>query len=89
MGIVRLLEMPSDRRVTDYFYDNWDGVRRWPIGWPCEVVCSPPVSECPSLREHVEHFGWAFGSYAARFQFGPFRLDKAMRDRLNRDFEQF
>lgn len=91
VGAVRLVEMPAHRTMADYFYDDWDGSRRWPIGWPCEVEYAPDESACPSLREHVEHlFGpGSFGGYVSRFQHGPFPLERAMRERLNRDFERF
>ena len=91
VGVVRLLPMPSGQRVEDYFYNDWDGSRRWPIGWPCQVVYAPAVAECPSLREHVEHLfgGGSFGGYVSRFQRGPFALDEDMRERLNRDFAGF
>ncbi len=91
VGAVRLVPMPPRRRIEDYFCDDWDGSRRWPIGWSCEVVFVPEESECPFLREHVEHhFGpGRFGGYVARFQHGPFELDRAMREALNRDFTQF
>lgn len=91
VGAVRLVKMPSHRKMEDYFYDDWDGSRRWPIGWPCKVVYAPDLSECPFLRQHVEHlFGpGIFGSYVSRFQQGPFELELAIRERLNRDFAQF
>jgi hypothetical protein len=91
VGAVRLVNMPSGAKMEDYFYDDWDGSRRWPIGWPCEVVYAPEESECPFLREHVEHlFGpGTFGSYVGRFQHGPIKLEQPMRERLNRDFAQF
>lgn len=38
VGAVRLVKMPPRRRVEDYYYEDWDGSLRWPIGWPCEVV---------------------------------------------------
>jgi hypothetical protein len=77
--------------MEDYYYDDWDGSRRWPIGWPCRLVCAPPVSQCPTLREHVESlFGpGSFQGYVSRFQHGPFLLEQAMQERLNRDFAQF
>lgn len=91
VGAVRLVKMPRHRKMEDYYYDDWDGSRRWPIGWPCEAVYAPDESECPFLREHVEHlFGsGSFAGYVSRFQQGPFRLELAMRERLNRDFGQF
>jgi hypothetical protein len=91
VGAVRLVEMPPGRGMEDYFYDDWDGSRRWPIGWPCQVVYAPEVDQCPTLREHVEHlFGPAsFGGHVSRFQQGPFRLERAMRERLSLDFGQF
>src|SRR3954447_22540853 len=48
VGAVRLLPMPTGRRVEDYFYNDWDGSRRWPIGWPCQVVYALAEAECPS-----------------------------------------
>ena len=91
VGAVRLVKMPSGRKMEDYYYADWDGSRRWPIGWPCKPVYAPDVSKCPVLREHIEHlFGpGSFGSYVSRFQHGPFRLESSVRERLNRDFAQF
>ena len=88
---VQLVAMPPDKKVEDYFYNDWDGSRRWPIGWPARLIYSPPIAECPILREHVETlFGsGSFSSYTARFQHGPFELEPAMRERLNADFGQF
>jgi hypothetical protein len=81
----------AGKKVEDFFYNDWDGSRRWPIGWPVRIVYSPPIPECPILKEHVESlFGSGdFSSYTARFQHGPFPLERAMRDRLNADFGQF
>jgi hypothetical protein len=89
--LVQLVGMPPNGKVEDYFYNDWDGSRRWPIGWPARLVCAPPVTECPVLREHVESlFGaGSFAGYVRRFQKGPFPLEPAMRERLNRDFAQF
>jgi hypothetical protein len=91
VGAVRLVKMPQRRKMEDYYYDDWDGSRRWPIGWPCKVVYAPNEPECPFLREHVEHlFGpGSFGGYVSRFQHGPFKLEPAMREAINRDFAQF
>ena len=88
IAAVKLLEMPPGRKMDDYFYDDWDGKRRWPIGWPCQLILAPPQHECPPLRDHVEHLfrTGSFGPYLARLQKGPFSLDAAMRERLNRDF---
>lgn len=91
IGAVRLLPMPAGGRMEDYFHDDWDGSRRWPIGWPCQAVFAPPVAECPALREHVETiFGpGSFRGYARQFLQGPFSLDSTMRERLKRDFIHF
>lgn len=85
---VELLAMPPDKKLEDFFSTDWDGSRRWPIGWPARLIYSPPVAECPFLKEHVESlFGsGSFSSYAARLHVGPFRLEQAMRDRLNADY---
>jgi hypothetical protein len=90
VGAVRLLEMPDDKTIEDYFYDDWDGSRRWPYGWPCEPVYAPPVSLCPPLREHIEHLNGngSFAGYVSRFQLGPFELEPDVRDALNGDFEE-
>lgn len=91
IGLAELLPMPEGRTMEDYYYDDLDGSRLWPIGWPCRVVCEPPVHQCPRLREHVESlFGpGSFGGYVRRFhQQGPFGLEPDMRARLNRDFAE-
>lgn len=49
VGAVQLLPMPGDRKITDYFYEDWDGTLRWPVGWPCRAVYAPPVEDCPVL----------------------------------------
>jgi len=91
VGAVQLVKMPRGKRMEDYFYPDWDGTLRWPIGWPCKVIYAPETEDCPSLREHVEHVHGpgSFGGYVGRFQQGPFRLEGAMRERLNRDFAEF
>jgi hypothetical protein len=91
VGAARLRKMPRGKKMEDYFYDNLEGERQWPIGWPCKAVYAPDESECPLLREHVEHLHGlgAFANWVARFQHGPFELEGAMQDRLNRDFAQF
>jgi len=91
VGGVQLTTMPANKKVDDYYYDDWDGSRRWPIGWPCDVIYAPEVSVCPAFREHIEFlFGnGSFGSYVSRFQHGPFELEPAVRERLNRDFSEF
>jgi hypothetical protein len=91
VGAVRLLPMPEDKSIEDYFFKDWDDSLRWPIGWPCAPVYGPPVEDCPVLRTQVEYvFGTeAFGSYVARFQHGPFRLEPKMADRLGDLFEDF
>jgi len=83
--------MPSGKKIEGYFYDDWDRTRRWPVGWHCEVIYAPEVSDCPYFREHIEHlFGsGSFGHYVSRFQHGPFELELAVRERLNRDFIAF
>ena len=53
VGAVRLLPMPLDRAITDYFYHDVDGSLRWPFGWPCEAIYAPPVEECVYLRTVV------------------------------------
>lgn len=91
IGLVQLVEMPKGKTIEDFFYNDWGGTRRWPVGWPCHVVCNPPPVECPQLREHVESLigEKVFGGYVKRFKIGPFRLEPEMRARLNRDFAAF
>jgi hypothetical protein len=91
VGAVQLTEMPAGRKMEDYFYNDWDGSPRWPIGWPCKVVYAPNDSASPQLREYVETlFGLgSFGGYVKRFQIGPFRLEPAIRQIIDRDFAQF
>jgi len=85
VGAVRLLPMPRGRSIDDYrsfdwdekaINPEWDGRARWPIGWPCQVILAPAIECCPILRSLVDiaHPGAPYGSYAAQFQHGPFRL---------------
>jgi hypothetical protein len=88
VGAVRLLNMPAGRDTSDYFYDDLEGRRRWPIGWPCVAVLHPPIDECPRLRDLVEmsHGARSFAPYVARFQNGPFALDTRISVELSRRF---
>lgn len=85
VGAVRLLPMPPGKTTADYFYKDWDGSLRWPVGWPCEAVYAPPIDQCPMLRSLVELlFGPDnFKAYVARFQRGPFELDGRMAKELD------
>lgn len=88
IAALQLLSMPADKRMTDYFYADWDGSRRWPVGWPARMIYAPPFEACPSLREHVETvYGQrSFAGFAHQFQHGPIKLGPAMCKRLNEDF---
>ncbi|HME21548.1 MAG TPA: hypothetical protein VKI44_09430 [Acetobacteraceae bacterium] len=85
---VCLLNMPAGRGINDYFYNDLEGKRRWPIGWPCVAVLHPPIDECPTLRTLVEknHGPNSFGPYVKRFQRGPFALDRPVSIELSRWF---
>jgi hypothetical protein len=89
MGAVRLLIMPADKSIRDFFYTDLDGSLRWPIGWPCRVVYAPPVNDCPYLRGLVDMiFGPnSFQPYVGQFLRGPFRLERRMADALMSYFE--
>jgi hypothetical protein len=91
VGAVQLVEMPSDKKIEDYFYLNWDKTPRWPIGWPARLVYAPPFDYCPALRGFVEsEFGpGSFGAYVHRLELGPFPLEDWMREKLNHAFGQF
>ena len=91
VGAVRLLPMPLDRAITDYFYRDVDGSLRWPFGWPCEAIYAPPVEECVYLRTVVDMvFGpRSFAPYVKRFQTGPFRLEPRVAAELMRYFDRF
>lgn len=91
IALAELDSMSPGERLEDYPFPDLNGLERWPIGWPCRIVCKPPEAECPSLREHVESsFGArSFAGYVYRLQQGPFRLDSKIRSRLIRDFAEF
>lgn len=92
VGLVELLPMKTGQCMEDFGRDHWDGTRRWPIGWPCRMVCAPPVLQCPYLREHYTSLtkdSGGFGGYVRRFHdVGPFALEARMRTSLNRDFAE-
>jgi hypothetical protein len=51
VGAVKLLPMPTGRNVRDYYSDDLaNGKRRWPVGWPGEVVLYPS----PEVRFDVK-----------------------------------
>jgi len=91
VGAVRLVDMPDGKTRTDYFYKDWDGTLRWPVGWPCKAVYAPPVAECPVLRTLVDklHGANSFQPYVAAFQRGPFRLGAPMAKELAERFARF
>ena len=74
IGVVQLVSMPEGGKMEDYYHDDLDGSRRWPIGWPCKLICVPPVDQCPKLRDHVEllHGTGSFRGYVSRLQQGLF-----------------
>src|SRR5207249_1236657 len=92
VGGVQLLPMPRGKVMRDYFYKDWDGTMRWPLGWPCKAVYAPEVSQCRHLRSLVEEI-WShpnfFQLFVARFQLGPFTIEHRMADKLDRLFAQF
>lgn len=91
VGGVRLVPMPKGRSIRDYFFHDWDGSLRWPVGWPCRPVYAPAVEECPVLRSIVDavHGPNSFQPYVARLQSGPFSLDRRVADRLDAWFGAF
>jgi hypothetical protein len=85
VGGVQLLPMPEDRGIRDYFFRDWDESLRWPIGWPCRVIYSPPVDKCPVLRSMVDTI---YGpnnlkSYVGQLRDGPLKLSHEFGDRLD------
>ena len=76
VGTVKMLPVPSGKGISDYFYRDWDGSLRWPIGWPCEVVHAPNVDDCPYLRSIVNdlHGANAFAPFTSQFQHGPIKI---------------
>jgi hypothetical protein len=81
VGAVRLLPMPAGKAIADYFYHDWDGKLRWPVGWPCIVVAHAPAEICPTLRTTVTdaHGPNAFYPYVKQFQHGPSSLTARWR----------
>ncbi len=91
VGAVKLLPMPKGRSTQDYFYNDWDGTRRWPNGWPCKAVYAPPIQKCPLLRTAVDflHGLDNFGPYVSRLQYGPIDLDGKMAKYLLGFFKKY
>ena len=76
VGAVRLKPLPAGGSLRDYVYPFGDPNPRWPVGWPVEVVASPPPASCPTLRSLVD---LAFDpgnlqAYAGMLRHGPIRL---------------
>ena len=90
IGAVRLLPMPKNSAVTDYFYPDIDGSLRWPIGWPCEAIYAPSIEECVYLRTVIDllYPPHSFAPYVKRFQTGPFRLERPVAVKLMEYFSR-
>lgn len=91
VGAARLVEMPAGRTPHDYWYNDWDGSRRWPYGWPCTVVYAPKADEGPILRYLVDslHPGKPYADYVQPFRHGPFKLGFRMSEKLTAIFSAF
>jgi hypothetical protein len=92
VGAVKLIPMPPGKTIQDYYFTDWgDGNRRWPVGWPCEVIFKPPVEMAPVLRTLVEllHGPGNFQPYVARLQHGPIALDHKMAKRLRDELSRY
>lgn len=91
VGGVQLRSMPHGKTIQDYYFEDWDGSRRWPIGWPCKVIYAPPIDQCPVLRSIVDqvHGPNCFQPYVSRLQNGPFELDRGVADKIEAWFSKF
>ncbi len=92
-SLIKLLDMPKDRTTENYGQlDTLTGKLRWPHGWPCEVVCTPPVEECCKLRTIIDDLygSGSFGAWAHKFKStGPVKLNKAESKALEAYFAPF
>ncbi len=88
VGTVKLLPMPNTKTINDYFYKDFDGSLRWPIGWPCEAIHFPDFSTCKYLRSLVDkvHGPNSFQAYTSKFQQGPFELDRKVKIEIEKEF---
>ncbi|MBN8226086.1 hypothetical protein JYK02_01020 [Corallococcus macrosporus] len=92
VGAVKLLQMPANRTVDNYFFnDLLTRERRWPIGWPCQVVYFPPNNAGPLLRNLVDliHGPGNFQPFVGGLQHGPKKLDLKMAKRLLEELSPF
>lgn len=92
MNLLTMLPMPEDKTIESYpQMDTLSGKIRWPYGWPCKVVCSPPVLECCRLRDVIDsvHGFNSFGSWSAQFKKGPIFLSQKERKVLMAYFQPY
>jgi hypothetical protein len=85
VGAVKLLPMPEGHTTRDYFFDDLaDGKRRWPFGYPCDVVLYPRAERRFDLKPLIElvHGSGQFATYAKMFQSGPVEVRPDLGDRL-------
>ena len=79
VGTAKLIEKPEDMKIEDYYCLDWseldkngNPVKRWPIGWPCEVVHYLKKDECINFRHIVEtNTENSFDQWTAGLQSGP------------------
>jgi len=89
VGLARASRLPRGKNIHDYGYPDLDGSIRWPIGFPCELVCRPDEKACPTLREIVESCGTPnnFRYHTKRLHLGSLGLDAFMEDALGEHFK--
>lgn len=92
VNLLTMLPMPEDKSIESYpQMDKLSGKMRWPYGWPCEVVCSPPIAECCRLRDVIDsvHGFNSFGAWSAKFKNGPVSLSLKEKKALMAYFEPY
>jgi hypothetical protein len=90
VGIAKVQKLPRGKKIEDYGYQDLEGAEKWPIGFPCSIVCHPSnVKDCPSLRELIELSGepLPFHRFVRELHLAPVRLSGFMQSALSEQFE--
>jgi hypothetical protein len=88
IGLTSVCPIPKGKQVEDYAFPDTHDNKKWPIGFPCEIVCCPDRPDCPDLREIVEASGdvRTFRNYTKMLRDGPVQVSSFLQAALGEHF---
>ena len=91
VGLVRLPHLPKDKTINDFYNIDYDGKKKWPYGWPCEVIsylnADDYISLCSIINKSKESY--SFSQYTEQFQYGPAKLSYKIKAQLEKEYPTY